>query len=200
MRLFDRIADLSVLLKKKNIHVMIIGGVLLFVVLFLLILTPLRKSIALKKTEWKKLEAQLIAGRTKSDAFSKLDKSKIDAQLEELRRRLPPKIPTSAIVEELTKRGKELNIEFISITPQLEKAPLKTKTAIPLNYKILPIEINMKATYRSLAEYLGILENLESGFTTAGGFQIRKDEKIYPKSNIKLVVYTYIIEGEGEQK
>lgn len=201
MRLFDRIADLSVLLKKKNIHVMIIGGVLLFAVLFLLILTPLRKSIALKKTEWKKLEAQLIAGRTKLDAFSKLDKSKIDAQLEELRGRLPPKIPTSAIVEELTKRGKELNIEFISITPQSEKIPSETQTAnSALKYKILPIEINMKATYRSIGEYFGALENLESNFATVGEFQIRKDEKIFPKLNVRLVVYTYIIEGEGGQE
>ncbi|KPK38175.1 MAG: hypothetical protein AMJ78_10370 [Omnitrophica WOR_2 bacterium SM23_29] len=186
-------------MRKRNIHVLIISGVILFAVLFSLMLTPLRNSIAIKKTEWKKLEAQLIAGRAKLDNFSKLDKSEIDAQLEVLRGKLPSGSPTSAVLDELTKRGKELNIEFISITPKLEKVPSKTKTATALNYKILPIEINMKATYRSLAEYLGILENLESSFATVGEFQIRKDEKIYPKLSIRLVVYTYIIESERGQ-
>lgn len=202
MRLLDRIRDLSVLRKKKNAYLVIIGGVGLVVVSFSLIFTPLKISFTIKRSEWKKIEAQLIVTRPTLDSYSKLDKSRLDAQLEELRKRLPSKDPTSTILDELTKRGKELNIEFVTITPQLEKIPTATQTATSkLKYKILPIEINMKATYRNLAEYLGILENLENGFTTVGGFQIRKDEKIFPKLNVKLVVHTYILpEDKGGQK
>lgn len=201
MRMLNRIADLLALGKKKDVLALMIGSVLLFAALFLLILVPLKKSIALKKSEWKKLEAQLIAGRAKLNISSQWDKAQMDAQLEELRKRLPSKSPTSAVLDELTKRGKELNIEFISITPQSEKIPSETQTAnSALKYKILPIEINMKATYRSIGEYFGALENLESSFATAGEFQIRKDEKIFPKLNVRLVVYTYIVEGEGGQE
>lgn len=199
MRLLDGITDLSILGKRKEIYLIIIGGILLFAVLFLLIIAPLKKSIALKKDEWKKLEAQFIAGRAKLNLSSKLDKTETDAQLEELRKRLPSKSSTSAILDELTKRGKELNVEFISITPQSEKVPPQVESA-PLKYKILPIEISMKATYRSIAEYFGALENLESSFATVGEFQIRKDEKIFPKLSARLIVYTYIVEGEGGQE
>lgn len=201
MRLVDRIKDLIVAGKKKNVHIMILAGVLLFAVLFLLLLTPLKKTIARKKEEWKKLETQLIAGRTKLDTYLRLDKPRIDAQFEELRKKLPSKSPTSAILEELTKRGKELNIEFVSITPQPERYVQGTQMTPPaLKCKILPIEINMRATYRNLTEYLNLLENLESSLATVGGFQIRKDESIFPKLIVRLVVYTYIIEAEGGQK
>lgn len=196
MRLLDRIKDLLIIGKKKKIHTKVFSGVLLFAVLFLLILAPIRKTIALKKAEWEKIETQVMAGRAKLDAYLRLDKSKVDAQFEQLRKRLPSKSPTSAILDELTKRGKELNIEFVSITPQSEKIPLETQ-ALPLKYKILPIEINMRATYRNFAECLSLLENLESSFASVGEFKIRKDENIFPKLSIKLVVYTYIVEEKG---
>ena len=164
-------------------------------------LTPLKKTIDLKREEWRNLEIRLIAGRMKLDTYLRLNKSEIDAELEELKRRLPSEGPTSAILEELTKRGKELNIEFISITPKPVTIPRQSPAATSkLKCKILPIEIKMKATYRNLAEYLNILENLERNFATVSSFQIRKDEKIFPKLNVNLLIYTYIVEDEGGQE
>lgn len=201
MRILERIKNLAILWKKKNIHVFVIAGISLFIGLYLLMLTPLKKTIDLKREEWRNLETRLIAGRMKLDAYLRLNKSEVDTELEGLKKRLPSESPTSAILEELTKRGKELNIEFISINPKPVTTPMKSPAATSkLKYKILPIEIKMKATYRNLAEYLGILENLERSFATISGFQIKKDEKIFPKLNVNLLIYTYIVEDEGGQE
>ena len=201
MRILNRIILPSISGRKVNIFVAIFGGFILFTVLFLLLLAPMRRSIAVKKDEWKRLEAQLAENRVKLRSSSKTDKSAIEAQLEDLRRRLTVKSPTAAILDELTKRGKELSIEFISITPQEGRAispPQGTPGA--LEYKILPIEINMRAGYRNLGEYFGVLENLETSFATVGEFQIRKDEKAPSKLIVRLVVYTYTIEDQSGQK
>ncbi len=186
--------------KKINIFVSIAGGLVLFTVLFLLLLAPVTKSISVKKAEWKRLEAQLIENRAKLGSSSQIDKSAIEAELEDLRRKLPAKSPTSAVLDELTKRGRELNIEFVSIAPQEGKMTSPKVPSGALKYKILPIEINMKAGYRNLGEYLGIVEDLDSGFATVGAFQVRKDQKAPPKLDVRLVVYTYILEDQSGQR
>lgn len=186
--------------KKINIFVSIAGGLILFTVLFLLLLAPVTRSISVKKIEWKRLEAQLIENRAKLGSSSQIDKSAIEVELEDLRRRLPAKSPTSAVLDELTKRGRELNIEFISIKPQEGNMTSPEVPSGALKYNILPIEINMRAGYRNLGEYLGIVESLDSVFATVGGFEIVKDQKVPQKLDIKLVVYTYILEDQGGQR
>lgn len=187
--------------RKIHFFVAIAGGLILFVALFLLLLAPARKSIAAKKEEWRRLEALLIENRSKIDASARIDKSAIESELEDFRRKLPSKSSASAILDELTKRGKELNIEFISIAPQEENMISPPEgPAGALKYKILPIEISMRAGYRSLGEYLGIIENLGSGFATVGAFQVRKDRKAPPKLDVRLVVYTYILEDQRGQR
>lgn len=201
MRILNRIILPSVSGRKVNILVAIFGGLILFTVLFLLLLAPIRRSIAVKKDEWKRLDAQLTENRAKLQSSSKADKSAIETKLEDLRIRLPAKSPTAAILDELTKRGKELSIEFISITPQEGKA-ISPPQATPgaLRYKMLPIEINMRAAYRNLGEYLGIVENLETGFATVGEFHVKKDEKAPPKLIVRLVVYAYTLEDQSGQR
>jgi Tfp pilus assembly protein PilO len=198
MRILKKIAWRPLGTKKVNVFVAIGGGLLLFIVLSLLLLAPMRKSIAVKKDEWKKMDTRLIENRTKLASSLKTDKSAIEAELDALRRRLPSQSSTSAVLDELTRQGKGLNIEFVSIMPQEEKAIISQQGK--LKYKILPIEINMKAGYRNLGEYLGVVERLDSNFATVGEFQVRKDPKAPPKLNVRLVVYTYILEDQSGQR
>ncbi len=187
--------------KKINVFIAIFGGLVLFIVLFLLLLAPIRRSIAVKKDEWKRLGAQLVENRAKLASSLRMDKSAIEAELEVLRRRLPFQSSTSAVLDELTKQGKELNIEFVSIIPREEKAIISQQGGPgAFRYKILPIEINMRAGYRNLGEYLGVVERLDSNFATVGEFQIRKDPKAPPKLNIRIVVYTHILEDQSGQR
>lgn len=202
MRILNKVILHSISGRKVNIFVAIFGGFILFTVLFLLLLAPIRRSVAVKKYEWKRLGAQLSENRAKIQSSSKTDKSAIETQLEDLRRRLPAKSSAAAILDELTKRGKELNIEFVSITPQEGRAisPPQGDNAGALKYKILPIEINMRGGYRNLGEYLGIVENLETGFATVGEFHVKKDEKAPPKLIVRLVVYAYTLEDQIGQR
>ena len=154
-------------------------------------LAPTRRDLAEKKKKWRGLEVQLVADRAKIANFE-VDKATVEAKVEDLRRRIPPKSPTSAILEELTKRGKQLNIDFISITPQQPQLDLK----VAPDCEILPITISMKATYRSLGEYLGQIESLQSSFATVSEFQVTRDERTYPKLAVNMKINTYMLKKD----
>ncbi len=181
----------EIVAKNKKMAIPVISGVLLFLVLFLVMLAPTRRELSEKRKKWRELEVQLIAGRDKLSSF-KVDKATVEAKVEDLRRRIPPKSPTSAILEELTKRGKQLNIDFVSIAPQL----LQRDTTVAPDCEVLPININMRATYRSLGEYLGQIENLQSSFATVSEFQVAKDERTYPKLAVNMRINTYILKKD----
>ena len=189
-------------LMKNRTAVAIIAGIVIFLILFAVVLAPARRELAEKKKRWRELEAQLTAGRNKLSAF-KLDKAGVEAKVEELRKRLPPKSPTGAILEELSRKGKGLNIDFISITPQSAEPDEQLQQYLPAKFKCeaLPISINMRATYKSLGEYLGQIDDLESSFAAVPEFQATKDEKTFPKLTVEMKVYTYILEEvESGQK
>lgn len=188
----------DIIAKNRKVAVPVIGGIAIFLVLFFVILAPTRGELAGKNKKWRELEARLLAGRSKLDNF-KVDKSAVEAKVEELRRRLPSKSPTSAILEELTKKGKQLNIDFVSITP-LPQEPLpqlQQDVVSMLKCKVLPINISMRAAYKSLGEYFGLIENLESSFATVADFQVTKNERTLPKLDVNMNVYTYILERAG---
>lgn len=200
MRILKKITVPALTAKRKNVLALTLGGLLLFVSLFFLFLTPLRKEVSSKKSEWKNLQAELINGQAKLNTSEKLDKTALESQIEGLRKRLPLKSPASKILEEMAARGKALGIEFVSIMPQPERAASQQSAAGALKHKILPIEIKMKGSYRSVGEYLGALEHLVSGFATINNFQVRKDGKAPPKLDANVTVYTYLLEGESGQE
>ena len=188
--------------KNRKMVVSVISGILVFFVLFLVVLSPTRKELADKKKKWREIEVQLKESRGKIDNF-KVDKAGLEAKVEELRRRLPKKSSTSAILEELTKKGKQLNIDFVSISPQPEEPVQQVQQLLAdaFKLKLLPISIEMKATYKSLGEYLGEIENLESSFATVNEFQVTKDDRIFPKLMVNMRIYTYALEeAESGQK
>ena len=133
--------------KENKAAIAVISGIVVFIVLFAVIFAPARKDLAGKKKMYRELEVQLTDGRNKLSVV-KSDKAGVEAKVGELRRRLPPKSPTAEILEELSKKGKGLNIEFISISPQPAE-PLPDITAA-FNCKVLTISINMRATYKNL--------------------------------------------------
>jgi len=187
--------------RDRNVIFLAVGGIVLFIILFFVVLSPLRRALADKKKQWQELEVQLISNRKKLDSF-KIDKAALENKAAALRRRLPCKSPTSAILEELTKKGKGLNIDFISISPQSAE-PVRSGQDISgaSRCQVLPISINMRASYKSLGEYLSLLENLESSFAIVKEFQVTKDERTFPKLIVNMKVYTYVMEeaGNGEE-
>ncbi|MFH0772079.1 MAG: type 4a pilus biogenesis protein PilO [Candidatus Omnitrophota bacterium] len=155
----------------------------------------------MKKKEYKMLEAGINEGRDKLILISKIDKAQIESRFDLLNKRLPLKSSISAMLEELTDRGKELNIEFISVTPIAEKTITLASREGKATYRVLPIEINMRAGYKDLGEYMGVLENLESSFATISEFQINKDESRSPSGlKVRMILYTYMSSAENKNE
>ncbi|MFA5336193.1 MAG: type 4a pilus biogenesis protein PilO [Candidatus Omnitrophota bacterium] len=202
MRILNRITLPTGLIAKKRVIIPVAAGIIAFAVLFALVLSPTQKKIASKRKEWKSLEAQLSESRVKQSMAYKIDKAGIEAEAALLKRRLPSKSDTSAIIDELTRKGKALNIEFITIDPQEERSatPGSRQSAEGFRYSVMPIDIDMRATFRSTGEYLNAIDNLESGFATVDNVQISKDIRIFPKLKVRMTVSTYSIEEEIGQK
>lgn len=177
--------------KNRKMAIPVIAGIIIFLILFFVVLAPTRKEMAVKNKKWRELKIQLVAGGDKLDNF-RIDKSIVEAKVEELRRRLPSKSPTSTILEELTKKGKQLNIDFVSIAPQ----QLQEDIVAERKCKVIPINISMRATYKDLGEYLGLIENLESSFATVKEFDAAKDETTFPKLTVNMRIYTYLLEED----
>jgi Tfp pilus assembly protein PilO len=202
MRILNRITLPTGLLAKKKVIVSAVVGIIAFIVLFVLVLSPTQKKIASKTKEWKDMEAQLTESRVKQSAAYGIDKAGIEAEAALLKRRLPSKSDISAIIDELTRKGKALNIEFIMIDPQEERnaTPGSRQSVEGFRYSVMPIDIDMRATFRSIGEYLNAIDNLESGFATADNVQISKDDRIFPKLKVRMTVSAYSIEEDSGQK
>lgn len=202
MRILNRITLPSGLFTKKKPIAVAAAGATAFAVLFMLVLSPTQKKITSSKKEWKETEARLAESRIKQSAAYKIDKAGIEAEAASLRRKLPPRIDTSAIIDELTRKGKALNIEFITIDPREEKraTPGSRQSADGFRYSVLPIGIDMRASFRSIGEYLNAIDNLESGFATVDNVQISKDDRIFPKLKVRMTVSAYSIEEDSGQK
>lgn len=195
MLVLKKTAITGFIAKNKKAIMTVAVGIAVFIILFFVVLSPTRRDLAEKKKAWREMEGQVIDGRRKLDTF-KVDKAAVEPKVNELRKRLPSKSPTSAVLEELTKKGRELNIEFVAIAPQQEEAlpQFQQDAEALLNCKVLPIVINMRATYKSLGEFLGQLENLESSFATVNEFQVSKDDRTFPKLVVNMRIYTYVLQ------
>lgn len=202
MRILNRITLPTGLITRKKALLSAAAGVIALAVLFMLVLSPTQKKVTSKRKEWKEMEAQLAESRAKQSAAYKIDKAGIEAEAALLKGRLPSNSDTSAIIDELTRKGKALNIEFTTIDPQEERsvAPGSRQSAEGFRYSVMPIDIDMRATFRSIAEYLNVIDNLESGFATVDNVQISKDDRIFPKLKARMTVSTYSIEDEIGKK
>lgn len=199
MRILNKLRVTSVFKKKAGVILSL--GLILFFIVYIMLMIPLRRSIILDKNEYNKLETRIAEGRQRLDFISKIDKALIESQFDKLNKRLPSKSPISAILEELTERGKEFNIEFISVTPIAEKTITLASREGKAIYRVLPIEINMRAGYKDIGEYIGVLENLESSFATISEFQINKDESISPsRLKVRMILYTYMSSAENKNE
>lgn len=103
------------------------------------------------------------------------------------KRSLPTQGGLSIAIDELTRRGRDLGINFISISPQgIEEVQ-------DLPYALLPIRMELKSGYGDLGRFLGALERLKESAVTMRSFEIEKDERTLPKVRTKLVAEMYII-------
>lgn len=98
----------------------------------------------------------------------------------------------SLAIDEITKTGRQLNINFVSISPQ-EIEKLETSS-----HQRLPIHMELESEYKDLGLFLGALEKLEESIVTVRSFQIQRDDKILPLIKSRLMVDMYLQGEESE--
>ena len=100
--------------------------------------------------------------------------------------RLIPESEVTLAINELTRRGRLLGIQFISVTPS-EAGPPEGRP-----YRILPLEMEIDSRYEKLAVFLGTLEELEKGLVTVGSFTATSESKDETRVRTKLVLNLHL--------
>lgn len=168
---------LNGLLKKKNAGILIGAGFVLLAIPFFVYI-PMGRQIKFKTLEWIALKNELNAGYRNLELFQRNGVNK---------KMVSPK-EVSAVIENITKEGKKLMLNFKSISQreQIER---------PEGYSILPVEMQIEGQYKQLGEFLGCLEAMQDALVAIDNFKASYDEKIAPKLSIVLTLNIYIEKG-----
>ena len=126
--------------------------------LLLFIYQPLVTKVGKKSLECVQWETQ--AGEARKLASSTWGEKKLDLISEN---------GISSVVDRITRKGKEKNVSFLSISPR----PIEKREDSSL--KILPVELETRSSYQALGIFLGELQELEHVFMTVRHFEVKTD-------------------------
>ena len=158
----------------------IIAGVVLAIIVYYSLMASLFSKVRRVGGEVKALEREMAAAR---QAIGSQEKFQQTGDL--LTRR-----KISLAIDEITKVGATLNIDFLSISPQKIMKPKGSK------YPALPIRMNLQCGYKDLGLFLGALEELKQSIITVKSFQVEVNQQILPQIKTDLIVEVYLREGE----
>lgn len=157
------------LTKKKFIAIASGISVIVLLGVYFILFRPLISKLGLSRKEYKKFEVSVLQAY---DAIGSLKR-------QELNRELLSEGNISSAIEELIKNSKSKGINFIALTPK----QIKSQQAL---YEILPIEIELNATYAALSDFLGRLDDLNGSIVFVRKFNIALN-KVSPKNfTVKL--------------
>jgi len=173
-------AKINIPMNKKTALVM--GGVILTGAVLYVLCAPLLSKVRALTTEVKALDSELAAVR------EVLDKGKT------IKRGAGflPRNEVSLAIDEITKVGATMNINFLSTNPQKIRLPEQSK------YPVLPIRMEIQSEYEDLGAFFGALENLEKSVVTVRGFSVRGDAMALPRLVTDIVLEIHLGENESE--
>lgn len=163
---------------KKQLVVSIAGIIMVFVgTLYFVLYDPLIAELKRTYAYCRCVECDLKAAQEIIDSLRQNGIKRTLATEEEM----------SSAIEELTQKGKERVINFISITPQ--KPRLVPENAA---YKVMPVEMQIMGSYENIGKFMGELDTFEKSIVTVDNFRIMADRKDSSKIEAKLIVNMYI--------
>lgn len=89
-------------------------------------------------------------------------------------------------MDELTKHGKEMKVDFVSMKPG------DIAIGSDGDYKTLPIDMDIEASDEQFANFLGSLDNLKKAVIKVKSFDAIPDEKDRTKLKARLTVNMYL--------
>jgi len=157
-----------------------ISGIVLIAVIFIIMIGPLFGRVRKAGEEANALEREMIAARDSMKTRGKFQKTG----------NLITRQRVSLAIDEITRIGATLEINFLSISPQ----PI-TKT-VNSKYPILLIQMDLRSEYENLGNFLGALEKLQESIVTIRSFEMNYNQKVSSKIETELVVEIHLREGE----
>ena len=100
-------------------------------------------------------------------------------------KRIIPESGASALVDRITREGKNCLLDFKSIA-QKEIRPFED------GYRVLPLQLEIEAGFEQLGVFLEKLDNMEEGIVSVDSFQILRDERLLPKVSALLNLNLYL--------
>ena len=134
------------------------GGFILAIGLYFFLYGPLLKKLRVQGNECRTLEAEVLQARNLIALFKQRETQKTLISEKEV----------SQTIEEITREGNKLGINFVSVTP---------RTAMPVTgqtYQVMPIEMEIESTYQSLGEFLGLFDDLKGSLIKMSDFNVTK--------------------------
>lgn len=156
------------------------AGIILVAVISALMLGPLFSKVRRVGEEVKALEREMLAARDGMKTRDKFQKSGS----------LLTRQKVSLAIDEMTRIGATLGINFLSISPQPIAKISHSK------YPVLPIRMDLKSEYENLGHFLGALETLQESIVTVRSFDMDCNLKTSSLIETELVVEVHLQEGE----
>lgn len=169
-------------IEKNKKTMIVIAGFTAIGVLFFTLIWPLSIKVSNISQDVKTLDDELANVRDDLKKGNKLDQD----------RHLLKRNEISVAINEIIKAGADLNINFLSTNPQQIQKLQESK------YPILPINLEIRSTYKNLGLFFGVLETLNKSIVTVREFSIERRQEILPEIQTDLIIDVYLKEGEGE--
>lgn len=165
------------LIKQQLVIIVSVAAAIALLGVYLILFMPLINKLKLLHLECRGIETGISQAR---DVINSL-------KLKELNKELVSEADVSLAIEELTKERKAKGINFISLTPkQIEKQEEL--------YKMLPVDLELEASYVMLGDFLGKLDDLNRSLVLIRKFNIVSN-KLNPKMlTVRLSLDMYFSE------
>ena len=163
----------------------IIGAVIAAVICgaYFFLYNPLVREMKIKASECRSIEGQLLEMRETIKLAGKATEERV----------LLAEKDASLAIDELTKHGKTMGVNFISIMP---KEVIKSSDS---QYKILPVEMVVEATDQQFAMFIGLLDLLKKSVITVESFDVSPEKEDQAKLKAVVVIDMYFSNEENAE-
>lgn len=163
-------------LTRERIGWVIVAAALLAgIFAYLFFFHPLLNKIRAKGSECRILEEELHVARNNVALLAK-DRKEIPLVRRE---------QVSLAIEELTRRGKNQGVSFISIAP-------RAVDSIGGTFSVLPIDLETESRYEALGAFLGVLDELETSLVKVRNFDLAPHPKDEAKIRANVTIDLYL--------
>ncbi|MDP3804348.1 MAG: type 4a pilus biogenesis protein PilO [Candidatus Omnitrophota bacterium] len=171
--------DIKKIMKENQTAVLIISAALIMLFVYSIVFAPVANKMRLKYQECRACEVQVADARNLIEMGYKIDK-------EYGGKTLISEQQAAIGIEEFTRYGKSLGINFISIKPQ---GVIKQENT---SDKILPLELLLEASGEQFVEFIGSIDELKRAIVTVKSFDITPDKDDRNKLKVNTVINVYL--------